>query len=84
MVKKSSPSNLESQLEWYYVTTQTLVKILVQEGDTVEIDLSNAADAGVTHSIDLHAVNGPGGGASIPAGTWPRNNLTGRIRNPAP
>jgi nitrite reductase (NO-forming) len=37
----------------------------VREGDTVEIDLHNAADAGVTHSIDLHAVTGPGGGAKV-------------------
>jgi nitrite reductase (NO-forming) len=37
----------------------------VREGDTVEIDLSNAADAGMTHSIDLHAVTGPGGGAKV-------------------
>src|SRR5450759_4804765 len=29
MVKRSSPSNLESQLEWYYVSTQTLVRILI-------------------------------------------------------
>ncbi|HEX8968926.1 MAG TPA: multicopper oxidase domain-containing protein, partial [Chloroflexota bacterium] len=34
-------------------------------GDTVEIDLRNAPDAGVTHSIDLHAVSGPGGGAKV-------------------
>jgi hypothetical protein len=26
---KKSPSNLESQLEWYYVSTQTLVRILI-------------------------------------------------------
>jgi nitrite reductase (NO-forming) len=37
----------------------------VLEGDTVEIDLHNAPDAGVTHSIDLHAVTGPGGGAKV-------------------
>ena len=37
----------------------------VMEGDSVEIDLHNAPDAGVTHSIDLHAVTGPGGGAKI-------------------
>jgi hypothetical protein len=29
MAKKSSPSNLESQLEWYYVSTQTLVRIVI-------------------------------------------------------
>jgi nitrite reductase (NO-forming) len=33
----------------------------VREGETVEIHLTNAPDAGVTHSIDLHAVTGPGG-----------------------
>ncbi len=37
----------------------------VLQGDTVEIDLHNSADAGVTHSIDLHAVSGPGGGAAV-------------------
>lgn len=37
----------------------------VREGDTVDITLHNAADAGVTHSIDLHAVTGPGGGAKV-------------------
>jgi len=37
----------------------------VREGDTVEINIGNAADAGVTHSIDLHAVTGPGGGAAV-------------------
>jgi len=36
-----------------------------REGDTVEIDLHNAPDSGVTHSIDLHAVTGPGGGAKV-------------------
>ena len=35
----------------------------VREGDTVNLNLSNAADNSVSHNIDLHAVNGPGGGA---------------------
>jgi nitrite reductase (NO-forming) len=35
----------------------------VREGDTVEISLENYADNSVSHNIDLHAVNGPGGGA---------------------
>jgi len=34
----------------------------VRLGDTVELKLSNAADSHFSHSIDLHAVNGPGGG----------------------
>jgi nitrite reductase (NO-forming) len=32
-------------------------------GDTVELRLKNAADSKHAHSIDLHAVTGPGGGA---------------------
>lgn len=35
----------------------------VRVGDTVEINLRNRADNMMTHNIDLHAVNGPGGGA---------------------
>lgn len=37
--------------------------IRVREGDLVEINLTNAPDSKLSHSIDLHAVNGPGGGA---------------------
>jgi len=39
--------------------------VRVREGDTVELHLKNPADAKMTHSIDLHAVNGPGGGATV-------------------
>lgn len=35
----------------------------VRVGDTVELTLRNAADSWYSHSIDLHAVTGPGGGA---------------------
>jgi nitrite reductase (NO-forming) len=37
--------------------------IRVREGDMVEINLTNAPDSKLSHSIDLHAVSGPGGGA---------------------
>lgn len=37
--------------------------IRVREGDMVEINLTNAATSKLSHSIDLHAVTGPGGGA---------------------
>jgi nitrite reductase (NO-forming) len=50
---------------WTFNGTVPGPMLRVREGDTVEIDLSNAADAGVTHSIDLHAVTGPGGGAKV-------------------
>src|SRR6266568_1525836 len=50
---------------WTFNNTVPGPMLRVREGDTVEIDLSNAADAGMTHSIDLHAVTGPGGGAKV-------------------
>jgi nitrite reductase (NO-forming) len=37
--------------------------IRVMQGDIVEIHLSNPASNKMPHSIDLHAVSGPGGGA---------------------
>jgi nitrite reductase (NO-forming) len=35
----------------------------VRVGDTVEVHLKNHADSTMTHSVDFHAVTGPGGGA---------------------
>jgi nitrite reductase (NO-forming) len=37
--------------------------IRVRVGDTVELHLKNSTNSSMAHSIDLHAVNGPGGGA---------------------
>lgn len=37
--------------------------IRVRVGDTVEVSLANAMDSNESHSVDLHAVLGPGGGA---------------------
>ncbi len=37
--------------------------IRVRVGDTVELHLENNTSSTLPHSIDLHAVNGPGGGA---------------------
>ncbi len=37
--------------------------IRVREGDTLEIVLTNPEGSSMAHSIDLHAVTGPGGGA---------------------
>jgi len=39
----------------------------VRVGDTVEVYLKNNEDSWYAHNIDLHAVNGPGGGASLGA-----------------
>lgn len=35
----------------------------VRAGDTVEVTLKNAPDSTMMHSVDFHAVTGPGGGA---------------------
>ncbi|MFN8497894.1 MAG: copper-containing nitrite reductase [Anaerolineae bacterium] len=37
--------------------------IRVREGDTVEVHLKNRAGSKMAHSVDFHAVTGPGGGA---------------------
>ncbi len=37
--------------------------IRVRVGDTVEVTLNNASDSHFVHSVDFHAVTGPGGGA---------------------
>lgn len=37
--------------------------IRIRVGDTVELHLKNMPDSTMAHSIDLHAVTGPGGGA---------------------
>jgi nitrite reductase (NO-forming) len=63
---------LEGQLAngttYTYWTFDKLVPgpfLRVQVGDTVEINLKNREDSLVTHSIDLHSVTGPGGGAAV-------------------
>lgn len=37
--------------------------IRARVGDTLEVTMTNEMDDAFTHSVDLHAVNGPGGGA---------------------
>lgn len=37
--------------------------VRVRVGDTVEVHLKNAANSQFAHSVDFHAVTGPGGGA---------------------
>ena len=39
--------------------------IRVLQGDTVEVTLVNPKDSTMVHSVDLHAVIGPGGGATL-------------------
>lgn len=39
--------------------------IRVRVGDTVEVSLKNRVDSRMIHSVDFHAVTGPGGGAVL-------------------
>lgn len=48
---------------WTFDGTVPGPLLRVRQGDTVEVVLKNAADSAVAHSIDFHAVTGPGGGA---------------------
>lgn len=48
---------------WSFNGTVPGPMIRVRAGDTVELHLKNHADSIFPHNIDLHAVNGPGGGA---------------------
>ena len=37
----------------------------IKQGDTVNLTLENAPDSTMIHSVDFHAVTGPGGGATV-------------------
>ncbi len=58
---------------WTFNGTVPGPMIRVRQGDTVVLTLHNAPSSTMTHSIDLHAVTGPGGGAKVmqvpPGGT---------------
>jgi plastocyanin len=50
---------------WSYNGTVPGPMIRVRLGDTVEFHLSNHSSSQFPHNIDIHAVNGPGGGAAV-------------------
>jgi nitrite reductase (NO-forming) len=50
---------------WSFNGTVPGPMVRVREGDTVEIHLANHKDSTFPHNIDIHAVNGPGGGAAV-------------------
>lgn len=50
---------------WTFNGTVPGPMIRVRVGDDVELRLRNSKDSKQIHSIDLHAVNGPGGGATL-------------------
>ena len=47
---------------WTYNGTVPGPFLRVRVGDTVELTITNPSDSIFSHDIDLHAVNGPGGG----------------------
>jgi len=57
--------------------------IRVRVGDTVEVQLKNSASSTMMHSVDFHAVTGPGGGA-VATQTKPgeETNFTFKALNP--
>ncbi|MGQ9425722.1 copper-containing nitrite reductase [Gilvimarinus sp. F26214L] len=80
-VGKRKPRNLTVDLEtteieatlgdgstykyWTFNNTVPGPFVRAREGDTVTINMTNAKDSLHIHSIDLHAVTGPGGGAAV-------------------
>lgn len=50
---------------WTFDGTVPGPMLRVMEGDTVVVTLVNPRENKVGHNIDLHAVNGPGGGAAV-------------------
>lgn len=50
---------------WSFNGTVPGPMIRVRVGDSVEFHLTNAKDSAWPHNIDIHAVNGPGGGAAV-------------------
>jgi nitrite reductase (NO-forming) len=50
---------------WTFDGTVPGPMLRVMQGDTVELTLVNPETNSIGHNIDLHAVNGPGGGAAV-------------------
>lgn len=50
---------------WTFNDTVPGPMLRARVGDTVEIRLANSEHSSQVHSIDLHAVTGPGGGAAV-------------------
>jgi nitrite reductase (NO-forming) len=50
---------------WTFNGTVPGPMIRVRQGDDVELSLTNPTDSQLPHNIDLHAVTGPGGGATL-------------------
>lgn len=68
LVAKEVVANIEDDVTfsyWTYNSTTPGPIMRVMLGDTVIINLDNDISSNQEHSIDLHAVTGPGGGAGV-------------------
>jgi nitrite reductase (NO-forming) len=63
--EKGTLANGVEYVFWTFGGTVPGPMLRVREGDTVRIRLRNSPAAHNMHSIDLHAVTGPGGGAAV-------------------
>lgn len=50
---------------WTFNNTVPGPMLRVRVGDTVNVNMSNSIDSTHIHSVDFHAVTGPGGGAAV-------------------
>lgn len=68
---------------WSFNGTVPGPMVRVRVGDTVEFHLANAKDSEFPHNIDIHAVNGPGGGAAVNlAGPGEKRVFRFKVLNP--
>lgn len=68
---------------WTFNRTVPGPFVRVRVGDTVEVHLKNAADSSMIHSVDFHAVTGPGGGAAVlQADPGEEKSLTFKVLTP--
>ncbi|RLA25348.1 MAG: nitrite reductase, copper-containing [Gammaproteobacteria bacterium] len=61
-------ADIAKGISYHYWTFNNTVPgpfLRVRQGDTVELSLYNDESSSHSHSIDLHAVTGPGGGAAV-------------------
>ncbi len=61
-------STIAKDIKYHYWTFNNTVPgplLRVRQGDSVELTLHNDKTSSHSHSIDLHAVTGPGGGAAV-------------------
>lgn len=67
LTAKEINSDLDDGMKYLYWTYDGVVPgpfLRAQVGDTIKITLKNPVSNHMPHSLDLHAVNGPGGGAT--------------------